>query len=308
MSDNTYGGPPPQFGERATYGPNDVCYRHRDRPTFTLCQRCGNNICTDCQTSSAVGVLCPDCMKAATPGAAERSGRFARRTGRMLAESATPVVTYGIMIACALVFVGQLVIPQVTTSLWYAPAYSTTEHFQPWRMLTVMFTHSTGSYFHILGNMFALWLFGREIERWIGRLRFFILYVLAGWGGSLFVMLWVYINPESIITPTVGASGAIFGVMGATLVGLRMMNANITSLVVLLVINFAVGLQPNLNISWQAHLGGFIVGAVVMALLMKYRGPRHRSRAWIAVGAIAAVLVALSCAYLVVDPLARFLG
>ena len=308
MSDNTYGGSPPQFGERAAFGPGDVCYRHRDRPTFTLCQRCGKNICADCQTSSAVGVLCPECTKLAAPSVARRSGRFAKRTGRVLSDHATPVVTYALMIASAIFFVGQLVSAQVTAALWYVPAYSTSELFEPWRMLTVMFTHSTGSYFHILGNMFALWLFGREIERWIGRLRFFILYVLAGWGGSLFVMLWVYVDPQSIMTPTVGASGAIFGVMGATLVGLRIMNANITSLAVLLAINFAIGLQPGSNISWQAHLGGFLVGAVVMAALVKYRGPRQRAKSWIAVGTVAAVLLALSFAYVVVDPLARLMG
>lgn len=307
MTGNPYGGEPPQFGERAEFGPNDYCYRHRDRPTFTLCQRCGRNICPECQTSSAVGVLCPECMRLAAPSASVRTARFANRTGRVLTDAASPVVTYALMIACGIVFVGQLLMSFITTSLWYMPAYSLPEYFQPWRMITVMFTHSTGSYFHILGNMFALWLFGREIERWLGKIRFLVLYLLAGWGGSLFVQLWVYVNPESIIVPTVGASGAIFGVMGATLVGLRSMNASITSLVVLLAINFAIGLQPGSQISWQAHLGGFIVGGVVMAIFMKFRGPRQKTRSWVLIGVLVAVLAALSASYLVVHPLS-FVG
>lgn len=303
MGDNTHGGNPPQFGERASYGPDDVCYRHRDRHTFTLCQRCGNNICPDCQSISAVGVLCPTCVKESQPRVSQRSARAATRTGRVLADSANPVVTYALIISCALIFVAQLVSNAVTTGLWYIPAYSTPEIFEPWRMITVMFTHSTGSYFHILGNMFALWLFGRDLERWIGRLNFLMLYVLAGWGGSVFVQLWAYTGYDSLMTPTVGASGAIFGVMGATLVGLRVMNANITTLAVLLAINFAIGLQPGSQISWQAHLGGLIVGAAVMSLLLRFRGPRMRVKRRIAVGSVVAVLAVLSSAYFFVHPL-----
>lgn len=302
MGENTHGGNPPQFGERASYGPGDVCYRHSDRQTFSLCQRCGNNICTECQTHSAVGVLCPDCMKEAQAGAAQRTARVATRTGRILADNANPIVTYSLIIACAIIFVGQLISDTVTTSLWYIPAYSTPELFQPWRMLTVMFTHSTGSYFHILGNMFALWIFGRDLERWVGRFNFLALYVLAGWGGSVFVQLWAYTNPDSLLTPTVGASGAIFGVMGATLVGLKVMNANVTTLAVLLAINFAIGLQPGSQISWQAHLGGLLVGAGVMALLLKFRGPRQQKKRWVALSGMGLLLAILSCAYLIVHP------
>ena len=57
------GGSVPQFGERADYGPEDVCYRHPDTPSFTLCQRCGRTICSQCQTVSSVGVLCPECVR-----------------------------------------------------------------------------------------------------------------------------------------------------------------------------------------------------------------------------------------------------
>src|SRR5690606_16426796 len=108
MTGNSYVGETLPFGERAAIGPYAYSYRHRDRPTFTLCQRCGRNICPECQTSSAVGVLCPECMRLAAPSASVRTARFANRTGRVLTDAASPVVTYALMIACGIVFVGQL--------------------------------------------------------------------------------------------------------------------------------------------------------------------------------------------------------
>src|SRR5690606_397956 len=108
-------------------------------------------------------------------------------------------------------------------------------------MLTSMFTHSTGSFFHILFNMYALWLFGRELERILGRGLFLSVYLLAGLGGSLFVMLWGYTGIDAFRTPVVGASGAIFGVLGATLVALKTARVSTTSLAVLIGINFAIG-------------------------------------------------------------------
>ncbi|MDA3147068.1 rhomboid family intramembrane serine protease [Leucobacter sp. UCMA 4100] len=293
----------PQFGERASYGPSDVCYRHKNRPTFTLCQRCGNNICPDCQVQSAVGVLCPSCVKETSPGVSRRSKPSRTKIGRAFTDPQIPAVTYTIMILCGLVFLAQLTSDSVTNALWYRPAYSTPMYFEPWRMLTVMFTHSTSSYYHLLGNMFTLWIFGRELERAVGKLNYILLYAMAGWGGSLAVQLWVYVNPETILTPTVGASGAIFGVMGAMFVGLRSVNVNVTSLGVLLAINFAIGLQPGSQISWQAHLGGMLVGAAVMGVLVNFKGPRQRTKRISLLVGLAVLLVALSASYFVVLPL-----
>ncbi|NLA65813.1 MAG: rhomboid family intramembrane serine protease [Leucobacter sp.] len=315
------GGSAAQFGERAEPGPEDVCYRHKDRPSFTLCQRCGRTICPECQQVSAVGVLCPECVKASQPSTSARVGRSMRVTARRLGDHEKPVVTYGIMIACAVVFIAQwlgswLGGNAVTAALAYAPAFSLPEQvssqvfsgvsFEPWRMLTAMFTHSTGFLLHILFNMFALWLFGPNLERMLGRVYFAVLYVLAGLGGSLGVMLWVYFAPQTIValaTSTVGASGAIFGLLMATLVAYRAHRVNITSLAVLIGINFAIGFMPGSSISWQAHLGGMLAGALVMWVLLATRGPRKQQlRVWSVVG-VAAALVALSFAFFVVSPL-----
>lgn len=303
----------PAFGERASYGPNDVCYRHAGVHSFTLCQRCGRTICPDCQTTSAVGVLCPECVKQTQPGAGQRSSLKMSRAGRRIAALDTPV-TYGIMAACVLVFIAQSLshyfgADQVTRALWYAPLYSLPNWlglsevgFEPWRMVTVMFTHSTGFIFHILFNMMALWLFGRNLEQLIGRAQFLVLYLFAGIGGSLGVMLWVYVDPATLTTPTVGASGAIFGVLGATLVALKAANTNVTSLMVLIGINLAIGFLPGAAISWQAHVGGMLVGALTMWLMLGVRDRRRKARRVVTLVSLGVILAALACAYLVVMP------
>lgn len=313
----------PQFGERIEFGPDDVCYRHPDRPSLTLCQRCGHTICPECQTVSAVGVLCPDCVRLAQGSAGRRAVRSTRTTARRLGDAGTPVVTYGIMLVCAAVFVAQLLSSWfgdngVTHALWYAPVYSLPDSvsslrysdvgFEPWRMLTSVFTHSTGFLLHILFNMFALWLFGRHLEQALGRAAFLTLYLFSGLGGSLAVMLWGYVDAASIGVPTVGASGAIFGVLAATIVAYRAARVNITSLVVLVAINFAIGLLPGAAISWQAHLGGMIVGALTATLLLATRGPRKQNARLLGLIAIGAVLVALSGLYLVLLPQVPWLG
>ena len=302
----TPNGPGPAFGERAAYGPEDVCYRHPGVHSFTLCQRCGRTICADCQVVSPVGVLCPECVKQAAPGASQRAARSARVTGRRVAALDAPV-TYGIMALSGLVFIAQLLshyfgADGVTRALWYAPLYSLPQAFEPWRMLTSVFTHSTGFIFHILFNLYALWLFGRNLEQMIGRWAYLALYLLSGIGGSLGVMLWGYAVPGTILSATVGASGAIFGVLAATLVAFRAARANVTSLAVLIAINFGIGLIPGTSISWQAHLGGMVVGAITMWALVATRGPRFKARRILALVAIAVVLAAASCAYFVAMP------
>lgn len=305
----------PQFGERTEYGPNDVCYRHKNVPSMTLCQRCGRTICPECQTQSSVGVLCPNCVKEMQPGRASRATREARVAGRRIAQLDYPV-TYAVIALCVVVYLGQLLThyfgnEQVTTALWYAPVYSLSPEtlsgtglsFEPWRMVTVMFTHSPGFIFHILFNMYALWLFGRNLERILGHAQFAVLYLFSGIGGALASMLWVYIVPGSINQPTVGASGAIFGVMAATLVAYRAANVSVTSLVVMLAVNFGIGFLPGTNIAWQAHLGGMIVGAATAAVLVHLRGPRKRGvRIGTTIG-VGAVLVLLGFAYFVASPI-----
>lgn len=292
----------PRFGERAPEN-SSVCYRHADRPSFVLCQRCGRTICPDCQTQSSVGVLCANCVKELSPSRGQQAARAARTATRKARGTDAPVVTLAIIVLCVIVYMGQAFVGQsVTAALWYAPAYSMPATFEPWRELTVMFTHSPTSIVHLLFNMFALWFFGRNLEVMLGRARYILLYVLAGWGGSMAVQLWAYVDPQTLLTPTVGASGAIFGVFGATFVALKRLGANITSLAVLLAINLGVGFLPGSNVSWQAHIGGLLIGALTMWIMMHPKALRSMATTTLWVGIIALVLLALSFSFFVVSP------
>jgi len=295
----------PEYGERVSAGAENTCYRHPDRQSFVLCQRCGATVCGECQTPVPVGVLCPDCAAQAKASAPQGNGVLGARAG-----SQAPIVTYSIMILCAVVFAAQWLtqnlpgLPSVTEALWYAPLYSLPQAFEPWRMLTAVFTHSPSFIFHILLNMYTLWLFGRELEAFLGRGRYLTLYLIAGFSGSLFVMLWGYAEPASLFTPVVGASGAIFGLLGAFLVIGKHMGGNMRTLLILLVINLAIGFLPGSSISWQAHVGGLAGGALAALIYMRTRQPKQQPTQKALIATLAGVLIVLSFAYFVVPPVA----
>ena len=144
-----------------------------------------------------------------------------------------------------------------------------------------------GGPFHVALNMLALFMIGRSLEPLLGRWRFLTLYVLSALGGSVAVTL------LSFVTPVVGASGAIFGLFGALLVIGRHIGANIAGIALILGVNFAIGFLPGYNISWQAHLGGFVVGALVGFIFARTRAASRRTlQIWLLV-AVGAGLVGL---------------
>lgn len=235
------------------------CYRHSANTTYIRCQRCERPVCVQCQTQAPVGVMCPDCV-------AQAQGRAPKARRLVLGGSGQkPVVTYTLMAITGLFYLIQL-IPglDATNYLAYAPYFSYGEYglvgapYEPWRMLTSVFAHSTGFVFHILLNMYTLWIFGRILEAMLGKGRFLTLYLASGLAGSLGVMFWA-----SHTTFVVGASGAIFGLMGAFLVIQRKLGGETTQLLVLVGINLVIGFLPGMSISWQAHLGGLIGGALL---------------------------------------------
>ncbi len=266
--------------ERANF-----CYRHPDRPSYILCQRCGRTICPECQTQAPVGVICPECMREQRASAPRTKPAVLTRV-RSAARRGAPVVTYSLIGITLAVFVLQL-LPglALTPRLWYAGVYSIPGNFEPWRMLTSVFVHSTGLIFHVLLNMYTLWIFGQLLEGLLGRRRFLALYLIAGLGGSVGV-LWLG-DPG---TAVVGASGAIFGLMGAFLVIQRRLGGSTTQLYLLLAINLVIGFVPGFNIAWQAHLGGLIVGALVGLV---YVENRKRSQQGLQVWLLVALVVAL---------------
>ncbi|UOE43430.1 rhomboid family intramembrane serine protease [Agromyces larvae] len=279
----------------------DFCYRHPDRQSFVLCQRCGRTICGECQTPGAVGVICPECMREQRASAPKTKPAVLTRM-RSATGRGAPVVTYSIIGVTVLVYVLQL-IPGlgVTTALLFSPLYVSDFavlglgdlSFQPWRLITAVFVHSTGLIFHVLLNMYTLWIFGQLLEGLLGRGRFLALYLIAGLGGAVGVV-WLSAPNASVV----GASGAIFGLMGAFLVIQRRLGGNTTQLFVLLAINLVIGFVPGWNIAWQAHLGGLVVGALVGLIYVETR-KRHQTGLQIAllIG-LTLVLIVASLRYL----------
>ncbi|MCH9718481.1 MAG: rhomboid family intramembrane serine protease [Actinomycetia bacterium] len=146
-----------------------------------------------------------------------------------------------------------------------------------WRLFTAAFLH--GSLLHIGFNMLVLWLVGRPLESILGHVRFVVLYLLAALGGSIASYTFSPLN-----TLSVGASGAIFGLMAALLVAGHSLKADVTQIAVLLAINIGIGFVVA-GIDWRAHLGGAAVGAVVAAI-MAY-APKDSQVLWQTLGVLA---------------------
>jgi membrane associated rhomboid family serine protease len=249
-----------------------VCYRHPDRQTWVSCQRCGRYICPECQTQAAVGVQCPECVKEGRAGMPRRAPAVVRA----LRPSGTPVVTFTLIGLCVALFVLQYVTGGTLTDAWLMdPSAARSE---PWRLLTSGFLHSQASFFpiHLLFNMYALYIFGPVLETFLGRTRFLALYLISTIGGSVAEALiyeWAALTDGEIIAATngfispglsLGASGAIFGLMGALIVLRRALGINLVQIVIVVAINLVIGFVVP-NIAWEAHLGGFGTGAGIAA-------------------------------------------
>jgi membrane associated rhomboid family serine protease len=253
----------------------NYCYRHPDRQSFVLCQRCGRTICGQCQTPAAVGVHCPECVREARANAPRVQPAVVTRM-RSASAGGAPVVTYSLIGTSVLVYLLQVVLGSSFTSLlsFSAPF----EIVEPWRLVTSLFAHS--GVFHLLFNMYALYIFGGQLERTLGRGRFAALYAISGVGGAAAVAL---IAPVSSV---IGASGAIFGLMAAFFVIARSLGgSNGVQLLVLVGINLVIGIVLP-NVSWQAHLGGLVAGGAVAFVFSK---TRHRSKRGVQTAAIAGI-------------------
>ncbi|RFA07783.1 hypothetical protein B7R54_00065 [Subtercola boreus] len=278
---------------------SNVCYRHPDRQSYILCQRCGKTVCPECSVQAAVGVHCVDCARNARQGGEyKRRPAFVRAVRSAGRSSGTPVVTYAIIAVTVFVFILQA-IPGlgVTGALQFAGAYVQPDPgyafgFEPWRMLTYALVHTPFSInapfsiLHILFNMYSLYIFGRILEPMIGRWRFLALYIISTVGGALSVDL---LNDAG--QPVIGASGAIFGLMAAFFIIARKLGGNTSQLLVLVVLNLAIGfLVP--GISWQAHVGGLIAGGLVGLIYIETRKRQLQPAQILLTAAVFVVIVA----------------
>jgi membrane associated rhomboid family serine protease len=271
-----------------------VCPRHPDRPSYVRCQRCGRPACPDCQRAAAVGFQCIDCVNET-----KRSTPEVRTVYGGAVATGKPLVTFGIIAACVVVYALQMLIPGdfvykqfAYNNVFAAPQYGA---FEPWRMLTSAFLHSPDSLLHILLNMYTLWIFGQALEPVLGRIRFLALYLVSAIGGSVgYLLLNPLLVPGQGLVGLVGASGAIFGLFGAMLLVQRRRGGDTRQLWVLIAINGVIGfLIP--HIAWQAHLGGLITGGLCAAVLAYTpRGRRQGLIQALGLAAVLALLVAVS--------------
>ncbi|MEU8590525.1 rhomboid family intramembrane serine protease [Streptomyces sp. NPDC048664] len=272
-------GPPNQEPQGSRELP--VCYRHPERETGIRCTRCERPICPECMVDASVGFQCPDCARTGGPGGAGALGRSAAGDSRPRTiaggtVTADPRLITKILIGINLaVFLVQLSVGDDFTNrfdlvgrvqwTYYGPLDGVAEG-QWYRLLTAMFLHL--NYVHILFNMLSLWWIGGPLEAALGRARYLALYFVSGLAGS--ALTYLLAGPAQ---PSLGASGAIFGLFGATAVLMRRLRYDMRPVIALLVINliFTFGWG---NIAWQAHIGG-LVGGVVVGYAMVH-APRER--------------------------------
>jgi membrane associated rhomboid family serine protease len=171
----------------------------------------------------------------------------------------------------------------ITDYLLYSPVLTLVA---PWTMITSMFVH--GGVIHVGLNMLALYLFGPILEGLLGRARFLALYLISGFGGSVAVLL--FADPLSGV---LGASGAIFGLLGAYFVIQRKLGGNAVQLLVVLGLNLAMGFFIP-GISWQAHLGGVVVGAIMAVIFLRTRRAAQVQRQVVLIAGVVLTLLVVA--------------
>jgi membrane associated rhomboid family serine protease len=237
-----------------------TCYRHPDRETGVSCSNCGRPICPECMTSTPVGMRCPECARQTTK-VRVGAGAFSPAAGRMPAT----IALIGINVVVFLIELagggagsfsgGGNVIndaglrgPDVANGDW-------------WRVISGGFLHA--GFLHLLLNMYVLYVAGSILEPGIGTPRFLGIYFVSLLAGSLGALI---VDPNAL---TVGASGAIFGLMAAVVViargrGMEQIASQFGLFIVLnLVLTFSIS-----GISIGGHIGGLIGGFVAAALVL----------------------------------------
>lgn len=240
-----------------------TCFRHPGRETYVRCQRCDRPICPDCMRDAAVGVQCVECVRQASAGD-RRPRAFSSGRGRMLV--ATPV-TWILLAINVLLYIGERVDSTLVYRLGMIPAF--VADGEPWRLLTAAFLHDPNDLLHIIFNMIALVIIGPQLEAVFGRTRFLALYLLSALAGSALGYL-----VEPAISVSIGASGAIFGLFGATVVVFRKLRIDTRWILFIIGINLVMTFTVS-GIAWGAHIGG-LVGGVLLALAYTHASVRNR--------------------------------
>ena len=247
------------------------CYRHPDRETGVSCSECGRPICPDCMTFGPVGIRCPD-HSGQTRGAARVVQNVQRRTTRNPGIVTTALIAINVGIYLLQLAAGASITANDGWIFEHGALYGPLVADGDWyRLITAAFLHYGP--IHLGMNMLALWWIGRPLEDYLGPARYLLLYLVSGLAGSAGALLF---SPGKV---TVGASGAIFGILGAAIVLERQQTyvlggSAITLLVVNLAFTFAV---PGISIG--GHLGGLAGGALAILALSRFgKGSAAHSR------------------------------
>ena len=280
------------------------CYRHPDRETGVSCTECGRPICYECMVPAPVGQRCPEHAGGrprSSPGPLRSVQRTAARQGLVLRPDA--IVTRLLVAANVLVYLITVAqgfgINSPGGSLFdkwilFGPLVA---HGDWWRLITATFLHA--GLLHIVFNMWALVWLGTAVEGALGHLRFLILYLASGLAGSAGALVW---SPHQ---PVVGASGAIFGILGAGLILEWRATGHLAgNFMTVIVINLAITFGFASFISAGGHVGGLIGGLLCAGIIVG----RGRFTQWSDVPTIAGLVgvgaLAVLVAYLKVHGMA----
>ena len=266
-----------------------VCARHRDRPTGLSCTRCGRPACPECLVEASVGYQCVDCVQVAS------------KTTRRATTVAGAEVGGKVLLIPALIAIN-LAIYLLTAALAGSAMENNDSAFfralvgfdpsitdgQPWRLLTAGFLHFGP--FHVAVNMLSLW-FLRDVEVAFGRARFLAIYLLSVIGGGM--AEYVFGGVDNALA---GASGAVYGVLGAlVVVVVRLRRPGAAQLIGYVVLLTLITYWAIPNVSLLGHVGGFVVGAA-LAVAFVYAPPANRVP--LQAGAVVLVVVALAGLFL----------
>jgi membrane associated rhomboid family serine protease len=268
-----------------------TCYRHPDRESYIRCQRCDRYICPDCQRQASVGFQCVECVREGQrtqPAARTRFGGVMRGNDGVVTK-----VILGINIV---VFVLGLLSPALIQWMLLVGRIGFADQIgaaggvaggEIWRLITSAFVHQ--QIWHLAVNMFTLWILGPPLERLLGRVRFTALYLVSALCGS--AVAYAFTDPR---VGVVGASGALFGLFGATVILSRKMKADMSWFLGTLAINVVINVLFARFLSWQGHLGGFIGGLLLgaaLAYVPRERRTLYQTLGFIGVGLLATALI-----------------
>jgi membrane associated rhomboid family serine protease len=202
---------------------------------------------------ASIGYQCPECASDSTPiikGFNKNSfipNQENNQATKFLSISLIAVYVTQFTLGDILISNFALFVPSVSIGQW-------------WRLLTAGFLH--GSILHLLFNVYILWVLGSQLESILGKTKFVLIYFVSLIGGSIASFLFSPFGTYSI-----GASGAIFGLMGAMLVVGRKKRLDISQVAVLVVLNVVIGFVLS-GIDWRAHLGGLAAGFLIAWVLL----------------------------------------